>query len=307
MLPYRNRRVGFTLIELLVVIAIIGILIGLLLPAVQKVREAANRAKCENNLKQWGLAMHMYNDTMGYLPPGANSSPRHTWVPHLWPYIEQQALAQKYGDPNVQQFYTAPACVTNTYNGVVAQPIPLYYCPSDRPGAFWTWDPYWRCRGNYAVNWGPVPIPAAANAATGPFGWVNNNTAMPLKASIQTIPDGTSNTLLMSEVLMAPHDNDGDTNGDFFNDDQSTVGGRFMTINTPNSTAPDQLAYCVADNVYAPCTTSSPYQVSARSKHSGGVNALFCDGSVHFISNGISTSTWEALGTMNGGEVIGDY
>jgi prepilin-type N-terminal cleavage/methylation domain-containing protein/prepilin-type processing-associated H-X9-DG protein len=294
----RRRGRGFTLIELLVVIAIIGILIGLLLPAVQKVRAAANRMKCGNNLKQWGLAMHMYNDTMGTLPPGALHSPhRVTWVPFLWPYIEQNALAQQYGPPRNQDFYVSPACNTNATTGLVTQPIPLYYCPSDRPGALWKGDPYWRCRSNYATNWAS----GTTTPPTGPFG------EPPLTAAIQTITDGTSNTLLMSEVLMPPNDTDFDTNGDVFNDDDSTLGGRFMTINTPNSSAPDSLGYCVNDNPFSPCNTSTPYQVSARSKHTGGVNTLFCDGSVHFVSNSVNVTTWQALGTMNGGEVIGDY
>ncbi|HTU90799.1 MAG TPA: DUF1559 domain-containing protein [Gemmataceae bacterium] len=308
------RSRAFTLIELLVVIAIIAILIGLLLPAVQKVREAAARSQCTNNLKQWGLAMSMYNDTMGTLPPGAVHSVRHTWVPHVWPYIEQTNLQNLYvSSPggaltvNTQQFYLPNAIIEDTYTGACAQQVKLYYCPSDRPGAYDTHDSYYRCRGNYVVNFGTHTVDPDNYASFGaaPFSDPDNTGGVVQTTAIQRITDGTSNTLLMSEIIMAMNDSDQNSHGDFQNDDATQVGWAFMTIYSPNSSQPDAIFCSSGFDPKAPCTgTSNAEFESARSKHPTGVNALFCDGSVHFITNGINVATWQALGSAQGGEPV---
>ncbi len=300
-----TRRRSFTLIELLVVIAIIAILIGLLLPAVQKVREASARAKCQNNLKQWGIATHNYHDSFGHFPIGHCSAPRHTWVPYLWPFIEQGNVAQAYGKVEIQQFYTPNATIYNTMNGATGMKVPQYYCPSD-VGANLD-DPsqtYDRCRGNYVVNWGPNAI-GAVPAPLAPFGDQNGDPATPQTTTFNSITDGTSNTLLMSECLMAQSHDDDDWRGDIQNDQGEFC---FSTLIGPNSTSPD----LIDGGWFQPSPTMGPAAAAgsvqyygARSRHVGGVNASFCDGSVRFVRDSISLATWKAAGSMNGGEVLG--
>src|SRR5437870_5748101 len=122
-----KRRSGFTLIELLVVIAIIAILIALLVPAVQKVRDAAARTQCVNNLKQWGLAMHNYHDVFRKFPIGSRSGPRQAWPMHLWPYVDQSMLSTKIPSLDTQQFYLPPATINDgTLNGLTGVKLALY-------------------------------------------------------------------------------------------------------------------------------------------------------------------------------------
>jgi prepilin-type N-terminal cleavage/methylation domain-containing protein/prepilin-type processing-associated H-X9-DG protein len=322
----RRQTAGFTLIELLVVIAIIAILIGLLLPAVQKVREAAARMSCGNNLKQWALAMHTYHDANSALPygnsrvnppgsenpagGGGTSAARRTLYVALWPYVEQTGLSNNYN--YTLGFYQSPNCVANNLTGLVTQTPSIYYCPSDNPGAIWKGDQYWRARGNYVPNYGPHLL-FTPNERIAPFGWTASggfSKFVPYNTRLTDITDGAANTLLMSEIRIPQLDGSvagtADTRGDVMNDQGSPW---FMAINTPNSGI-DYTLDCYNVDPTMPCGVQNGtvgQQITARSRHAGGVNAVFADGSVHFIPNSINLSVWQALSTMNTGDIVGNY
>jgi prepilin-type N-terminal cleavage/methylation domain-containing protein/prepilin-type processing-associated H-X9-DG protein len=312
----RPHRPGFTLIELLVVIAIIAILIGLLLPAVQKVREAAARAKCQNNLKQWSLALHNYHDVNGKLPFGStnNSATTHrqTWVMYVWPYVEQTALAGR--SDYKQPFYVPPFTVWYTLNGLCGQHVPIYLCPSDNGQVDQNVGQYQRTRGNYVVNWGNALYDDRRSASAGgtavatnfgPFYHIDGRRDRPGTVTIVGITDGTSNTLLLSESLIAKVASDNDWRGDIHNDDGVF---RFHTVVTPNSSAPDLISsttfFTPNNDPLMPIALGNPQRAAARSRHTGGVNASMSDGSVRFVSNSIALNTWMAMGSMAGGEVV---
>jgi prepilin-type N-terminal cleavage/methylation domain-containing protein/prepilin-type processing-associated H-X9-DG protein len=302
----RIRR-AFTLVELLVVIAIIGILVALLLPAVQAAREAGRRSQCSNNLKQWALAMHNYADIYrGQLPAGMISAggmpgmQRHTWVVSVFAQMEQTALFNQYDFK--QPFYLPPHIVQNANTGLLYTSFPALYCPSDRGDGKWQGDTYWRTRGNYVVSFGNTRT--TGPTSVGVF-------ALNKFQGLARITDGTSNTLLMAELLMAHADNVWDCRGDIHNDDD---GAFFSTANTPNSGV-DACAICTPTAGILrppPCQatgnrfdgSSNAAAVSARSNHPGGVQVALADGSVRFISNTIAVATWQAMGSSGGGEAV---
>jgi prepilin-type N-terminal cleavage/methylation domain-containing protein/prepilin-type processing-associated H-X9-DG protein len=302
------RRRGFTLVELLVVIAIIGILIALLLPAVQAAREAARRSQCSNNLKQLGLAMHNYHDTYKTLPIGAWSCCWGTWKVEVLPYIEQQALADIYAE--------GPKCddsVPNRYGAAqnlpvtTAEGLSAFYCPSDQPNS-----PIGDIQShNYAINFGNTGMAQEANLngvifGHAPFKRITANCIHGKDKEtfdFASIYDGLSNTFMVGEVIIGQGS---DLRGFSWWSDACN----FTTYLGPNSPLPDRIytaGYCVNTRPNPPCAVSSttdPTMFAARSRHPGGVQIGMCDGSVDFFSDTIQIDTYRALSTSEGGETV---
>ena len=281
-------------------------LVALLLPAVQAARESARRSQCVNNLKQWGLAMQLYHDAQGRLPAGATPNPRQTYVMRIWPYIEQAALSQR-NDLKLH-FYNPPVTIHYTMNGLGGQALPMYSCPSDF-GVDQTTGQYQRRRGNYMINWGNHTyggglILDQLQQGFAPFSNVDGKRETPRVVRFAAMTDGLSNTLMMSEYLKSQNPDDVDWRGDIHNDEGIF---RFHTMETPNTSVPDVIDASflqIVDDPLMPAR-SGPFAAmknAARSRHAGGVNALRCDSSVAFYSDGIAPNAWRALGTMNGAE-----
>jgi prepilin-type N-terminal cleavage/methylation domain-containing protein len=330
MRPY--RRPAFSLVELLVVIAIIAVLIGLLLPAVQKVREAAARTKCMNNLKQIGLACHNYHDTNGCLPPNGSwttalSPTTFGGIPYsvharILPFIEQAAL--------FQQVNLSASALSQP--AVIAQRIPIYLCPSDPNDHASLGNPpsYPTSYGAGSGDW------LIANWYTGQFGnGVFPGVSWPNERGVRLldITDGSSTTVGFAEVrtfgaLLIHAPNLVSAPPPVTPSDVLALAGSFTAAGSHVSWAEafglyNGVTFTFPPNtpvLYTSVVDGQNYDVdwgggttieyaafTARSYHSGGINAMLMDGSVRFVNNSIDQATWRALGTRNGGEVVGGF
>ncbi len=304
---------GFTLIELLVVIAIIAVLVSLLLPAVQQARESARRTQCKNNLKQIGLALHNYHDTHGSFPPAClamsyagaaytqgNPEPSRTavtggwgWTVFVLPYIDQANLYNALA-PNGNNFPSVPTALTRTI-------LPIFICPSDPSGPIVTSTPLGgdglssgHAKSSYPAIFGSTTVNyvnTATRAQRGMF-WYNS------AVRIRDVTDGTSTTVMVTERLW-----DGKTS--------EVRRGAVWAGKCPGSNT-----FLDAGNKYSNLVRAQNHPDwlikglntnAAQSMHVGGVNFVLGDGSVRFMSENTDGATYQAIGQMADGLVIGEF
>jgi prepilin-type N-terminal cleavage/methylation domain-containing protein/prepilin-type processing-associated H-X9-DG protein len=311
--PYnqvRRFRDAFTLVELLIVLAVIGILTGVLLPAIQAARESSRRAQCQNSLKQIGLALHHFECARGHFPPGSVSGPfpaagvtdksRHGWVVYLLPFLEEQALYDQYR-------WDRDAGGGSDSAGARTVQMKLLQCPSAEPDRTLDWqNPQtgeW-FRNNACTDYAAILSVDSVLAERGLINTVGNYAGVlgiNFMVRVKDITDGTSRTIVIAEDAGRPATwEDGQEAG-------STICGPWP-----------QYAYCqITVNGATPPTYSHPGPCAINctndreiySFHPGGANVLFADGSVRLLDASIDIRVLAGLVTRDGGEVVsaGDY
>jgi len=331
-----TSKKGFTLVELLVVIAIIGVLVAMLLPAIQAAREAARRSQCTNNLRQLSLACLNHESNFQRLPAGFTSvdgdantpvDSFHTWASYILPFLEQATV---FGEID----FTIPAYRPWELRGRTCEygitwldtQLDVHLCPSDQPRNIHTGDARCFAHGNYLANQGWWHWWQRTNQSIYDMRWNNhfNQTGIDKRGpfekvwgqankgiQLRQITDGTSNTAMLGECRQYEGE---DSRGVMYLG--ATV---YSHENPPNARSQDLLEWCAsvsgADdrqgllNPSAPCSEANsaargPWTQPARSQHPGGVNVAFCDGRVQFASDDVSIDVWRAISTREGGETI---
>ena len=332
-MPTRKKNLGFTLVELLVVIAIIGILIGMLLPAVQQVREAARRTNCLNNMRQLGLALHNYESAHRAFPPsrlspddqtipsGETNSPGATtafqsWTTLILPFIEQGNLSSGF-DFNSPWFDGT----TSDNAAVISKELQVFSCPSSQPSD--PFDPYHRvgaAAGDYgSINEVKKKVYTEVLNVSDPGSYAREGLMSKFKKNpIAGASDGTSNTLYVAECAGQPDvfiAGGRMTMDDFANyqDDKVVVfDGRLVPVDGTGWADPDcgfSINGATSDGLdkYGPKMINAINVSEAFSFHPGGASFAMADGSAHFINDSIDVQTFVSLCTRSGGEVVGEY
>ncbi|MBN1588928.1 MAG: DUF1559 domain-containing protein [Pirellulales bacterium] len=309
-----RKRHGFTLVELLVVIAIIGVLVAMLLPAVQSAREAARRLQCSNNLKQWGLAMHNYHTARNTFPPaaflGSDNTNRRAGLPVLLlPYFEHGILDEIHVD-NLHDVGGVNADL-----GLMV--VKVMICPSDDEAATDDWElapngEHWAGTSYNGVMGPGLAVPGGGGARRcvtrgGHCGNYNTDGVFTADKpnSMSDITDGTASTLAIGERT---HHLRGWVKGGY---DNGSVACIFCAKNIKYPLNSDSSEYCYTADANCPSTAVRiPFNdLYFGSRHPDGAQFCFADGSVHFLSEEIGMPVYQALGSIDGGETIdpGDY